>query len=86
MQWMWKGNRDFARRLLLSLSVLVIVFGVLPTGISAQSATALTGKPTIAQVPSPLSIEVRPAFDLPLGDSAQGFFYGGSMGLGFALG
>jgi tetratricopeptide (TPR) repeat protein len=60
-----------------------LILVVIPISVHAQSAaTIVTGKPTIAQVPSPLSLEVRPAFDLPLGDSSQWFSYGGSMGLG----
>jgi hypothetical protein len=39
-------------------------------------------KQIIAQVPSPLSIEVSPMFDLPVGDSAQYFSYGGAMDVG----
>ena len=35
-----------------------------------------------ANVPSPLSLEVRPAFDMPLGDSSQWFNYGGAVDLG----
>jgi len=35
-----------------------------------------------AQVPSPLSIEVRPAFDMPLGDSSRWFSYGGAVDIG----
>ncbi len=49
----------------------------------AQSGvTIVTGKPEIAQVPSPLSLEVFPTFDLPLGDSSQWFSYGGAVDLG----
>ena len=35
-----------------------------------------------AQIPSPLSLEVRPAFDVPLGDTSQWFNYGGAIDLG----
>jgi hypothetical protein len=50
--------------------------------VQAQSASTIAiGAPTIAQIPSPLSLEVRPAFDLPIGDSANWFSYGGGIGL-----
>ena len=45
----------------------------------ANAQTVALGTPTIAQIPSPLSLEVRPAFDLPLADSANWFTYGGGM-------
>jgi tetratricopeptide (TPR) repeat protein len=66
-----------------SSAYLALLLAISSTPAQAQSAaTIVTGKPTIAQVPSPLSLEVRPAFDLPLGDSSQWFSYGGSMDFG----
>ena len=51
---------------------LAFSFGFFGTMALAQSSPAFaTGKPTIAQVPSPLSLEVRPTYDFPLGNSAQ---------------
>ena len=35
----------------------------------------------IAQVPSPLSLDVNPVFDLPVGDTSNWFSYGGGMDL-----
>ena len=40
------------------------------------------GQTSQVQVPSPLSLEVRPAFDIPLGDTSQWFNYGGGVNLG----
>ena len=51
-------------------------------GFAQTGATIIMGKPTIAQVPSPLSLDISPAFDLPIGGSSQYFSYGGSMDLG----
>jgi tetratricopeptide (TPR) repeat protein len=65
-----------------SSACLVLLLTLTSASAQAQSSTVVTGIPTIAQVPSPLSLEVRPAFDLPLGDSSQWFSYGGSMDLG----
>jgi hypothetical protein len=62
---------------------LALLLSISWTPAHAQSAaTIVTGKPTIAQVASPLSLEVRPGFDLPVGDSSRWFSYGGSMDLG----
>jgi tetratricopeptide (TPR) repeat protein len=47
-----------------------------------SSSAVVTNRLSIAQVPSPLSLEVTPAFDLPLGDSSQWFSFGGGVGLG----
>jgi tetratricopeptide (TPR) repeat protein len=57
----------------------VILLLLLPILVSAQSATpANAGKAqVIAQVPSPLSLEVNPIFDIPLGDSSNNFNFGG---------
>ena len=82
MQWKLKDKRDSAR--LLKLFLLTLVLVLLPAGnavAQAGSSVVITNQ-SIAQVPSPLSIEVRPAFDLPIGDTSQWFSYGGSMDLG----
>lgn len=50
--------------------------------IHSQTQTIASGQPVIAHVPSPLSLEVRPAFDIPLGDSSQWFSFGGAVDLG----
>jgi hypothetical protein len=47
-----------------------------------DSSTVVIPRQSIAQVPSPRSLEVFPAFDLPLGDSSQWFSYGGGVDLG----
>lgn len=56
-------------------------FGLLSL-ILLASSFAVLAQSTQAQVPSPLSLEVRPAFDMPLGDSSQWFSYGGAVDLG----
>ena len=56
----------------VGLLVFILLAGSLP--MFAQAGQA--------QVPSPLSIEVRPSFDAPLGDSAQWFNFGGALELG----
>ena len=62
---------------------LVLSFAFSGTTALAQASPAFTtGKPTIAQVPSPLSLEVRPAYDFPLGNSTQWFSSGGALDLG----
>jgi tetratricopeptide (TPR) repeat protein len=62
--------------------VVPLVFILAVSAYGESPGTIATGKPSIAQVPSPLSIEARPALDLPLGDSAQWFTLGGSLDLG----
>ncbi len=52
------------------------------TAFTQSAVTIATGRPSTAQVPSSLSLEVRPAFDIPLGDSSQWFTYGGALDLG----
>ena len=56
-------------------------FGMLVSILLASSVSVLAQTPQ-ASVPSPLSLEVRPAFDMPLGDSSQWFNYGGAVDLG----
>jgi tetratricopeptide (TPR) repeat protein len=66
-----------------SFAFVALFLAIGPAAVQAQSGAAFaTGKPTIAQVSSPLSLEVRPAFALPLGDSSRWFSYGGSVDLG----
>jgi tetratricopeptide (TPR) repeat protein len=63
--------------------VLGIVFSFAAAISSAQSAPlTAASKPTIAVIPSPLSVEVRPMFDMPIADTAQWFSYGGGVDLG----
>jgi len=54
----------------------LLVLSVLATSVPAGAQSAQV------QVPSPLSLEVRPGFDMPLGDSSQWFSYGGAVDLG----
>ena len=61
------------------LAVLSVLFTFGSLSVDAQ--TVGLGTPTIAQIPSPLSIEVSPSFDLPLADSANWFTFGGGMNL-----
>jgi tetratricopeptide (TPR) repeat protein len=63
---------------------LFFVLLLLPTSVAVAQNNAGAGiaKQTIAQVPSPLSLEVFPAFDIPLGDSSQWFSFGGAVDLG----
>jgi tetratricopeptide (TPR) repeat protein len=70
-----------SRRAWVSLFACLLLLGRVTAG--AQTPEAIvSGKPTIAHVPSPLSLEARPAFDIPLGESSQWFTFGGSMDLG----
>ncbi|MGA2976765.1 MAG: hypothetical protein ABSF77_15780 [Spirochaetia bacterium] len=70
-------------------TLLALLFVLSSATAFAQSVpTIATAKPTIAQVPSPLSLEVRPGFDIPLGDNSQWFsssatdpFVAGRLGL-----
>ena len=55
---------------------------VMLTSTLLLSSVLLLAQSNQAQVPSPLSLEVRPAFDMPLGDSSQWFSYGGAVDLG----
>jgi hypothetical protein len=66
---------------LAALSALIFAFAA-AMSYPQSSAIIATGKRTIAQVPSPLSIEVEPASNLPIGESAQWFSSGGSVDLG----
>jgi tetratricopeptide (TPR) repeat protein len=69
------------RRVCFSLLVFVMVLQ--SSAIYAQSANAsATEKPAIMKIPSPLSLEAVPAFDLPLGDSSRWFSSGGAMDIG----
>ena len=74
MQWMWNGKGDSARHILLRLLLLRLVLCMLPiaTAVGQRGSTAVIPKQSIAQVPSPLSLEVRPTFDLPLGEVLNG--------------
>lgn len=56
----------------IGLLVSILLAGSIP--VLAQTVQA--------QVPSPLSLEVLPAFDLPIGDTAQWFGFGGGVDLG----
>ena len=51
------------------------------SGDAQSTGSVVAGTPTIAEVPSPLSLEVEPSFQLPLGDSSRLFSYGGGMQL-----
>jgi len=52
---------------------------------TAQSSASSTApRQSIAQVPSPLSLEVEPIVDIPLADSAQYFAPGGGAGIGLS--
>jgi tetratricopeptide (TPR) repeat protein len=84
MGWMWKCKSDSASIILLKSFLLTLVLGLLPTrnAIAQAGSSVIIARQSIAQVPSPLSIEVRPAFDLPIGESSQWFSYGGSVDLG----
>jgi len=64
-----------------SLLCALILFATTIAANAQSSAAISTGKPTIAQVPSPLSLEVRPAFDIPLFESSSLYTYGGAMDL-----
>jgi hypothetical protein len=57
------------------------VVGLLIAILLASSSPVLAQN-TQVQIPSPFSLEVRPAFDMPLGDSSQWFTYGGAVDLG----
>jgi len=63
---------------------LLMILGVLGSAaLHAQNVPTIEmGTPTIAQIPSPLSLEVRPSYDMPLGDSASWFSSGGAMDVG----
>lgn len=85
MEWLWKAKRDCAGRILLKLFFLSLVLMLLPTSTAVaqdSSSVVITNRQSIAQVPSPLSLDVFPTFDLPLGDSSQWFSYGGGVDLG----
>ena len=56
-------------------------FGLL-FSILLASSVSVFAQSQQANVPSPLSLEVRPAFDMPLGGSSQWFNYGGAVDLG----
>ncbi|HEY9594497.1 MAG TPA: hypothetical protein VHE79_08465, partial [Spirochaetia bacterium] len=60
----------------IALAALLVL---LPSLLWAQTQPVSN---VIAQVPSPLSLEVLPTFDLPVGDTAQYFTFGGAMDLG----
>lgn len=84
MEWLWDGKRDSSRRTLLKLFLLLSVLVWLPTGAAAaqDSSTVVIPRQSIAHVPSPLSLEIFPGFDVPLGDSSQRFRYSGGVDLG----
>jgi tetratricopeptide (TPR) repeat protein len=78
------SNRYSPSGTLLRFCLLPLALAVLPT-VSAnaqESPGAVILRQSIAQVPSPLSLEITPTFDLPLGESSQWFSYGGAMDLG----
>ncbi len=65
----------------LACIAIVVLFGL--TAVFAQTTPTIEmGTPTIAQIPSPLSLELRPSYDMPLGDSASWFSGGGAMDIG----
>jgi tetratricopeptide (TPR) repeat protein len=78
------GKRGFGTRLRLKAHLFNLVLILLPTSVAVaqNSPVGDISRQSIAQVPSPLSLEVFPTFDLPLGDSAQWFTYGGALDLG----
>jgi len=65
-------------------NALLLVLMVLPVaaGIAQGNSASVNAGPPIAHLPSPLSIEVLPAFDIPVFDSTQYFTYGGALDLG----
>jgi tetratricopeptide (TPR) repeat protein len=63
--------------------VASVLFFVAAAG-DSQSAAPAAFTPTIAQVPSPLSMVAWPAIAFPLADSVRWFSLGGSMDLGIA--
>lgn len=64
--------------LLLSLFLMLVsAAAIAQTGSGASS-----GQQVIAQVPSPLSLQISPTFDIPLADSSQWFTFGGAIDLG----
>ncbi|HET6452163.1 MAG TPA: hypothetical protein VFI08_12675 [Spirochaetia bacterium] len=62
----------------LSLAAALLFLPAAP--IAAQTTTPASR--VTAQVPSPLSIEVLPTFDLPVSDTASYFSYGGAADVG----
>ena len=65
-------------------NALLMILGLLGSvSMNAQTNPAIEmGTPTIAQIPSPLSLEVRPSYDMPIADSASWFTGGGAMDMG----
>jgi hypothetical protein len=65
-------------------NALLMIIGLLGSvSMNAQTTPAIEmGTPTIAQIPSPLSLEVRPSYDMPIADSASWFTGGGAMDMG----
>jgi len=64
--------------------LVALLLGLLPAAIVvAQNASnVVTQKQSIAQVPSPLSLELMPTLDMPIADSAQLFTTGGAVDVG----
>jgi len=63
--------------MLLALTVLSAI-----TTFAQSSSSIDIARQSITKVPSPLSLEVFPAFDIPLGDGSSWFSYGGAVDLG----
>jgi hypothetical protein len=84
MEWLGKEKRDSAAHALLKLFVLSLALGVVPTWtpVAQNNPGIIIPRQSIAQVPAPLSLEVFPTCDLPLGDNVQWFMYGRSVDLG----
>jgi len=70
-------------RFVCSIAVAIAVSLSFAGSCDAQAAgNTGIGKQVIAQVPSPVSLEVTPLFDFPLADSAQYFTFGGGADIG----
>ena len=66
----------------LSLGALMLVVSVATAAAQAPAAAAGANRQAMVQVASPLSLEVLPSFDLPVGDTGKYFTYGGGLDLG----
>ena len=75
-------NRASACRFRRSQLVLLLLLISLPAGLAIAESGAAISRQSIAQVPSPLSLEVNPLFDIPISDSSQYFKLGGGAAVG----
>jgi tetratricopeptide (TPR) repeat protein len=84
MEGQRKAKKYSASRILLKTLFLWLLLALLPTcsAVAQESSSVVIPRQSIAQVPSPLSLEVMPTLDVPIADSAQLFTIGGAVDVG----